>query len=304
MSAGHLDAVRRAITIAGTYALVGGLYILVSSRLAASLTPTIGDLALVETIKGLLFIAVTSLLVFVTSWRSLRAQAEAAASLARQRAALVSAERMALAGVTAAAVAHDANNLLTALIGEVEAARDAHDPAALDEAHATATKLIQLHRQLARAGVAQEGAASRCDVSEAAHRIAHTMRLHPALHGCAISVFAPAPAHVLASTVSLDQVLTNLIVNAGDATDRHGRVEIRVTTTPDTVRLEVHDDGPGVPVERRATLFTALTTTKAHGTGLGLYSARACAQAAHGQIGVDDSPLGGACFWVTWPRAS
>jgi signal transduction histidine kinase len=66
-------------------------------------------------------------------------------------------------------------------------------------------------------------------------------------------------------------------------------------------RIAVHDNGPGVAVERRAGLFDALVTTKPNGTGLGLFSVKACATALGGRVDVGDSPLGGAVFSIVLP---
>jgi signal transduction histidine kinase len=62
--------------------------------------------------------------------------------------------------------------------------------------------------------------------------------------------------------------------------------------------LEVHDNGPGIPVAERQRIFEPFFTTKADGTGLGLMSVKACAEVHHGHVTVQASPLGGACFVV------
>jgi signal transduction histidine kinase len=102
--------------------------------------------------------------------------------------------------------------------------------------------------------------------------------------------------------VLVSQVVTNLLVNAGEATGGKGLIEVRVVPAGDEVRLEVHDSGPGVPLNRRATLFEALASTKPEGSGMGLFSVRACARAMGGDVAVLDSDLGGACFRVSFPR--
>jgi two-component system CitB family sensor kinase len=79
---------------------------------------------------------------------------------------------------------------------------------------------------------------------------------------------------------------------------------VRVRTEAGRAVIEVHDNGPGVPVERRADLFTSLATTKPDGNGLGLFSVKACANGLGGQVEVGDSPLGGALFRIRLPLAT
>jgi nitrogen-specific signal transduction histidine kinase len=64
----------------------------------------------------------------------------------------------------------------------------------------------------------------------------------------------------------------------------------------------VHDNGPGIPQERRSSLFDAMTTTKQGGSGLGLFSARTCVHGLGGMLEVAVSPLGGALLRVRLPR--
>ena len=97
-------------------------------------------------------------------------------------------------------------------------------------------------------------------------------------------------------------MVSNLVLNAGEAANGRGTIEVATAEQGDEVLIEVHDDGPGVAKERRATLFDNLATTKATGTGLGLFSVRACAQGLGGSVEVGESPLGGALFRVRLPR--
>jgi signal transduction histidine kinase len=70
----------------------------------------------------------------------------------------------------------------------------------------------------------------------------------------------------------LNQVFTNLLMNACDALDGRGTIRIRTRPEGDTVLLEFEDDGPGMPEEIRDRIFEPFYTTKpvGQGTGLGL----------------------------------
>ncbi|MDJ0869033.1 MAG: ATP-binding protein [Myxococcota bacterium] len=70
----------------------------------------------------------------------------------------------------------------------------------------------------------------------------------------------------------LNQVFMNLLMNAGDALDGSGHIRIKTRARSGGVRLEFHDDGPGIPPEVQARIFEPFFTTKpvGQGTGLGL----------------------------------
>ncbi len=104
-------------------------------------------------------------------------------------------------------------------------------------------------------------------------------------------------------------VLGNLVDNALDATaGRPGaRVEVELRAEGRTAVVRVRDNGPGVPVPRRAEIFTEGWTTKeppAHGQrGIGLALVRRLAERYGGTAEVGDRPGGGAEFTVTLPDA-
>jgi len=131
--------------------------------------------------------------------------------------------------------------------------------------------------------------------------IVSLLRGHSALQHCEVTIDAPANVTLPAFPVLIDQVLINLLLNAADATGGQGRLEVRVRATKDEARLEVHDDGKGLPPEMEAMLFKPFATTKPHGTGLGLVSVRECALAHGGRVEYARSPLGGAAFSVSLP---
>ncbi|MEE4422650.1 sensor histidine kinase [Streptomyces bugieae] len=108
---------------------------------------------------------------------------------------------------------------------------------------------------------------------------------------------------------SLVTVLGNLVDNALDATAGapDAQVEVEVRAEGRTAVVRVADNGPGVPEERRAEIFTEGWTTKeppAHGQrGIGLALVRRLAERYGGGAVVDERPGGGAVFTVTVPDA-
>jgi signal transduction histidine kinase len=106
------------------------------------------------------------------------------------------------------------------------------------------------------------------------------------------------PLEIPGDPDQLARMITNLIDNA--ARYANTAIHIALTRQNDTVRLTVDDDGPGIPPtdrERVFERFTRLDNSRARhkgGTGLGLALVRSIVTHHHGQVWVDDSPLGGA----------
>ena len=106
---------------------------------------------------------------------------------------------------------------------------------------------------------------------------------------------------VPADADQLIQATLNLVINALQAVDRRGRVEVTALADADAVVLEVRDSGPGVVVENLGAIFEPYFTTKAEGSGLGLWIAQQIIAAHSGTIRVANAPGGGAVFTVRLP---
>ncbi|SNR70070.1 Signal transduction histidine kinase, partial [Actinoplanes regularis] len=105
----------------------------------------------------------------------------------------------------------------------------------------------------------------------------------------------------------LDQILTNLISNAGKY---GGGVETINAYAIDSgpITIDITDHGPGVPPEFRDKLFNRFaraetTAAKVPGTGLGLYIIRELARANSGDVHYHPAPTGGSTFTITLPPA-
>jgi two-component system sensor histidine kinase HydH len=102
----------------------------------------------------------------------------------------------------------------------------------------------------------------------------------------------------------LTQALLNLAINAVQAIERGGTIEIRVVHEERFITVEVRDTGPGVPADKLGTVFEPYYTTKPEGTGLGLWIAQQIAIAHGGQIYAQNVPEGGAMFALQLPIKS
>lgn len=116
-----------------------------------------------------------------------------------------------------------------------------------------------------------------------------------------VKVDEPLPPFI-ADAGQLTQALLNLVINALQAVERRGRIEVSARLDAGGLLfVEVHDSGPGVPVENRAAVFDPFFTTKADGTGLGLWIAQQIVAAHGGDLQVANALAGGAVFTICLP---
>jgi signal transduction histidine kinase len=110
---------------------------------------------------------------------------------------------------------------------------------------------------------------------------------------------------VHADPVQIGQVLYNVLTNAVQAMDAGGGVlTVRGRRENGMVRIEIADQGPGIPRGERDRIFEPLFTTKQRGIGLGLSVSRSLAQANGGDLFVVDQDAPGAVFCLELPVAS
>ncbi len=137
-------------------------------------------------------------------------------------------------------------------------------------------------------------------LDEAIELVSH---LHP---GTEVRCRADGPLRLEGDPARLRQVLVNLLENA--CKYGSGRVLVQATRWCDQVRVEIEDNGPGIPAGQRTTVFERfqrLHDGHVSGTGVGLYVVRALVEAHHGKVTVEDATeLGGARFVVEVPVES
>lgn len=116
---------------------------------------------------------------------------------------------------------------------------------------------------------------------------------------------ADAPTTVRSDVGRLEQTLVNLISNAIKFTPSGGRVSVCACLSADRLRLEVLDDGPGVPEDARDRIFRPFEQTElgrdAGGAGLGLAICSGNVRLLGGDIGVDRHSTGRNRFWLVCP---
>jgi PAS domain S-box-containing protein len=242
----------------------------------------------------------------------------------RAQAQLMVSDRMASVGTLAAGVAHEINNPLAVVLGNLElAVRAAVEMSteanvsprltelqeSLHDARDAAQRVREIVRDLKIFSRAEEDRRTAVDVQrvlESTLRMAWTEIRHRAR---LVKTYGKVPC-VDANESRLGQVFLNLIVNAAQAIpEGHANAnEIRVTTGTDAagrVVVEVRDTGPGMAPETLKMLFTPFFTTKPAGvgTGLGLIICQRIVNGLGGEITAESRPGSGTVMRVALPAA-
>jgi signal transduction histidine kinase len=234
--------------------------------------------------------------------------------LGETREQLAGSEHMASVGKLAAGVAHEIGNPIAAIMGMHDLIED---PETSDDVRTDF--LRRMRKETERINVVvrdlldyarpEAGASSPrslvAPVTEIIEDALNLVRPQKDFKSVTTTIEADANLRAQISPQRLTQVLLNLLLNAGAAISGAGRITIRARCHDDRIRIEVEDDGPGVPKEMVSRIFDPFVTTKdvGAGTGLGLAVCRGIIEGAGGLVFVDVEHHPGARFVVELPAA-
>jgi signal transduction histidine kinase len=293
---------RLALIVSVVFLAVSLVYIVISGQIAARLSETVGDLESVERIKGSIYVATTSLLLFTLCFYLFRGIAKRERELAELRSGMIAAERRAAAGLFASSVAHDMNNVLSIMdyaTRHLAGDQGKVDAETLDDLQKANANLRRLSELLGRASGHHLGEAEAdFDLAMAVRDTVALARTHRKVSICRFAVETPETLQFRGVPVLIHQMILNLVINAAEATNQSGTVTVKLTAANPGAVIEVHDDGPGIPDNLKNAIMEPFYTTKDDGSGLGLLSVKVCADAHHGSVQIERSHLGGACFKV------
>jgi signal transduction histidine kinase len=188
-------------------------------------------------------------------------------------------ERLAVLGQMAASISHNLKNPLgsikTILQVQLESAElpesiRGETKMVLEEIGRLSSKLNQL-LQFSRPAIRGGVVVASCDARVVAEEVSGVLRHEAERRGVAFDVAVVAGGAKLAvSAEAVSEILSNLVVNALEATARGGYVKVSGSANGDGFLFAVEDDGPGIPESAREKILQPFFTTKTQGTGLGL----------------------------------
>jgi C4-dicarboxylate-specific signal transduction histidine kinase len=225
--------------------------------------------------------------------------------------------RVSMVGQLSAAIAHQLNQPLTAILANAEVAqrmlgRGKPDLQALEEICGDIVREDQraadVIRRLSALYKKSEMKVERVDLNELVQGTLELLKSELLMRRIvAVTDLSPGLPPVEADPVQLQQVLLNLVVNAADAMaslePEQRKLTIRTAAAGADVRLSVVDNGKGIDPASLDTMFDAFTTTKPHGMGMGLAICRSIVAMHQGTIIAANNPGGGAALHVDLPIA-
>ena len=238
--------------------------------------------------------------------------------LESQRQNVAHIERLNTTGAMAAGIAHEVNQPLTAVSNYSSVAQRMLQSASFDK-EKLVDILQKINRQSQRASdVIQrmrgyvkkpESGRREVDVNQLLREVIALAEVDSRANDVGIDL-EPEEAMPLVTVdeVEIQQVALNLVRNAMEATaesgKQHRRIVVRTLAQDGRNRVEVVDEGVGVPEQNRENIFSPFFTTKSNGMGIGLSVCQSIIQANGGDIGYAPNPEGGSIFYFSLPAGA
>lgn len=212
-------------------------------------------------------------------------------------------------------ITHEFKTPLTLLLGpldELEEKVDSRvDRSLVSMAKRNARDLLNLINQLLDINKMEEGMlpvySMRGDLSVFISEIVARFKSLATKSNIALRADIPPGQNVVFDAVKIERILVNLISNAVKFSPVGGLIQVKLIYEIDSFQLEVHDEGPGIPINERELVFKPFYQIEGErpaqklGTGIGLALCKEYTELLNGTIRVSTSPLGGALFSLSIP---
>jgi len=232
---------------------------------------------------------------------------------------MIKAQKLDSLGVLAGGLAHDFNNILTAIIGNISLARimtgEEHKASRrLTECEKAASRAAEITRQLLTFSRGGDPERTRVDTRQLLQE-AVSFSLYGSNCRGRFEI-DESVWHLDADAGQLHQAVNNLVINALQAMPEGGLVtvkaanatieagEARLLPAGRYVRIAITDHGCGIPQEQLKLIFDPYFTTKDHGTGLGLTSVYSIVKRHGGLLRVESAEGSGSSFEMLLPAAA
>ena len=253
---------------------------------------------------------ITRLTIIGDVFASAMARARADEELQQLRSRVWHADRVARAGALTAAIAHELNQPLAAILGNAQAGLNYLDRgrAAPDDLRAVLEAIVRddkraadtirtMRAYLRRGGVTH----TRIDLCAVLADVLQMLASELRRQGVRVESRFAGACWVAADKVQIEQVALNLILNAATAMQAYPRdervLQLSVSDGEDgEIEVAVRDSGPGIAAEHLDSVFEPFWTTGGEGLGLGLAICRSIVEAHGGSIRAETNPDRGATF--------
>lgn len=201
-------------------------------------------------------------------------------------------EHLASVGQLAASLAHEIKNPLAGISGAVQVLG-----ASLDENHPHKEIITEALRQIDRLDAAVKDllvyarpkppSITRVNLNDLLERALILFRQEPAFRNVEVRCEGLDSEHVAeVDEAQMQQVLSNLLINAAHACERGGQIRCRITEDESCFRIVIEDNGIGIPADILPRVTEPFFTTKARGTGLGLSICQRIVEAHRGSLAI------------------
>jgi two-component system sensor histidine kinase AtoS len=215
---------------------------------------------------------------------------------AAQRTETSTLRALATVGESAAVLAHEIKNPITAVNIALRAVAEKlgeDHKAVLEDLVARMRHLEQLMRGTLSFARPLDIRLVACEAGELLERCVGRLRHQLVKTGSDVRVAVEGPVPLMADPKLIEEVITNLLTNAIEAKGRGVHMVLSaVRSETDAVVLSVEDDGPGIRGEQREAIFKPFVTTKPGGTGLGLAICRKIVEEHGGTIHAEPGAVG------------
>ncbi len=221
-------------------------------------------------------------------------------------------QRLASLGFMLASVCHEVSNPLAAVSSMLQILQSKRGvtPETMDKGLASiaanVARVLAITKKLGDYSRVGGEAPAPLAIDEAVEAAATLLHHSPYGHGVQLDYQSASGVTVLSRPGELAQVVFNIFLNAAQAMDGAGRIEVQARPNGKHVVLSIRDSGPGIAPEHLARVFDPFFTTKqpGEGTGLGLAISYEIVHEMGGTIQVANDPERGAVFEISLPVSS
>ena len=217
-------------------------------------------------------------------------------------------DKLAAVGEMAAGIAHEIKNPLASMTGSIQLLKDQISVTSVTQklmriALREADRLNGLTNDFLLFARPNSGKAEAVELNSAVDETLELFEQDAVRHNGVRVVRHLAP-HIWTKMdpKHVRQVLWNLLLNAAEAIDGKGTIEVSAEVTEDSVQLAIRDDGCGIPEETQKTFFDPFFTTKTQGTGLGLSIVHRLVESYGGRVDVESEEGQGTTFTLHLKR--